>query len=94
MFAEDLDVFLADHGLPCSCGAVNFKGIKDEPDETLGMGGLHAQSTMTILLVKSSVIQQAGIKKDSVIIVDGVNYISRVPERKDDGAFTSIPLSK
>lgn len=94
MFAEDLDALLADHGVACSSGGINFIGIKDEPDEDLSMGGLSAQSSMTTLLVKTSDVALASITSGSSIVVDGDTYKSRTPRRQDDGAFTLIPLSK
>ena len=94
MIADDLDQYLEDHGVPCNCGAVEFMGIVEKPDQALGLSGLHAQSTMDTVLVKTSVIAAAGIKNGSAITVDGVGYLSRVPAAFEDGAFSTIPLTK
>lgn len=94
MIDEDLDSFLEDHGVPCVCGATTFLGIKDEPDEDLSGGGISAQSTMTTLLVKTSVVIAANIKHGTSVQVNGVAYTARNPSRLDDGLFSSIPLSK
>lgn len=94
MIDEDLDAFLADHGLPCSCKGVNFIGIKDSSDADVSGGGISAQANMVSLTLKSSVIAVVGIKHGVVITVDGVAYTARNPERLDDGAFSSIPLTK
>jgi hypothetical protein len=94
MIDEDLDAFLADHGTACTCGPVGFFGIKDEPDEQMGVGMVASQSAMVTLLVKSSVIAAAGIRSGSGILVGSVAYVARVPVRQDDGSFTQIPLTK
>ncbi len=94
MFDEDLDAFLEDHGLPCTCGTTNFLGIKDEPDEDVSGGGMHAQTTMTTLMIYSSVVVEARIKLGAAILVDGVAYTARNPIRLDDGKFSSVPLTK
>ncbi len=94
MFDEDLDVFLEEHGVGCSVGAVDFLGIKEEPDEQLAVGMVGAQSTMTTLLVKSSVIAALGIKAGVAVLVAGVAYVARNPVKVDDGAFSQVPLTK
>lgn len=93
MFDEDLDVFLEDHGVPCSVAGSDFTGIKDEPDEQLSVG-VGALSTMTTVLVKSSVVAALGIKAGVAIVVAGVQYVARNPVRLDDGAFSQVPLTK
>jgi len=95
MIDEDLDAFLEDHGKPCQCGAVDFLGIVDAPDENLSMGGgMNALSQMTTVMLKTSVVVAAGIKLGVGLVVDGVPYMARQPVRVDDGAFSSIPLTK
>lgn len=94
MINEDLDAFLADHGLPCACKGVSFLGIKDSSDADVGGGGSSAQANMVVLTVKTSDIVAAGIKHGVVIVVDGTAYSARNPERVDDGAFSTIPLTK
>lgn len=90
----DPDLFLEDHGLPCQSGGIDFQGIKDEPDDDLSVAGFNAQTSMTTLLVKTSVVIAANIKMGTTIVVDGVPYFSRLPKRVDDGVFSLIPLTK
>lgn len=94
MLDEDLDVFLEEHGVACSVGGVDFVGIKDEPDEQLSLGMVAAQSTMTTLLVKSTVVAARGIKAGVAVVVAGAPYVARNPVKVDDGAFCQIPLTK
>lgn len=94
MIDEDLDAFLADHGSPCVCGTVEFLGIVNAPDELLPMGGMHAQSTMTSILVKTSVVAAAAIKYGTPVTVNGVAYTAHNPVQEGDGAFSNVQLSK
>jgi hypothetical protein len=94
MIDEDLDAYLADHGVPCSCGSVDFVGILDQPDEDLPMGGMHAQSTTATLLIKTGVIVAAGIKYGTPITVNAIAYTAHNPAKESDGAFSNILLTK
>jgi hypothetical protein len=94
MIDEDLDAYLADHGVPCSCGTVDFVGILDQPDDELAMGGMHAQSTMSSLLVKTSDVAAVGIKYGTTLIVNTVAYSAHNPAMEGDGAFSRMLLSK
>lgn len=94
MIDEDLDALLADHGVACSCNGVPFVGIKDSEDENIGSGAASAQSNAIALLVKTSDVQSLGIKAGVTIVVATINYLARNPARVDDGAFSTIPLTK
>ena len=93
MIVEDLDIYMEDHGQPCTCKAFNFLGIKDSGDDNLSSGGINAQANMVTLLVKTSDVIAASIKHGVVILVDGVAYSARNPAKLDDGAFSSIPIT-
>ena len=94
MIAEDLDVYLADHGVPCSVGTNNFLGIFDTPDENLSLtGGAGAHSTRFNLLMKTSDVRALEIKSGSAVTVNGSAYIARNPVMADDGAFSNVPLT-
>ena len=94
MIVEDLDVYLADHGVPCSIGATNFLGIFDTPDENLSLtGGAGAQSTMYNVLIKTSVVRALTIKSGSAITVNAIAFTARNPVMVDDGAFSNVPLT-
>lgn len=90
----DADLFLGDHGVPCSVGTHNFLGIKDEPDEEINVGGFGAQSTSASITVKTTDVVAASIKLGVTIRVDGTDFSARVPRRLDDGVFSIIPLTK
>jgi hypothetical protein len=94
MIVEDLDAFLADHGVPCGCGTVDFVGILDQPDDDLAMGGMHAQSTMSTLLMKTSDVAAAGIKYGTTITVNAIAYTTHNPAMEGDGAFSRVLLTK
>ena len=94
MFSESTAVFLADFGVACTSGAVNFKGILDAPDDTLSMGGVNVLSTMYQLTVQASDVQAATIKSGSAISVAGVAYEVRDVLSVDDGVFNTLTLTK
>lgn len=87
------NIFLADFGVACSVGAVNFKGILDRPDETLNMAGVNVLSTMYALTIKTSDVAAAGIASGTAITVAGVAYVVRDVIAQDDGAFSVLTLS-
>jgi hypothetical protein len=94
MFAENLDVFLREFGLPCSVAAQAFIGILSQPDEQMLMAGVNVMSTMYELTVKSSDVSALTIKSKTVIVVAGINYEVRDVMLLDDGAFTKLTVSK
>jgi hypothetical protein len=94
MFAENLAVFMADFGVPCTCGYVNFTGILNAPDETLNMGGLNVLSTMYMLEARSADLAGAGIMSASALSVNGVAFTVRDVLSIDDGAITHLTLTK
>lgn len=94
MITENLAIFLQDFGVPCSCGAINFTGVLDTPDETLSMGGVNVLSTMYTLLVRASDVAAAAIASASALTVNGAAYTVRDILLQDDGAFCVLTLSK
>ena len=94
MFAENLDVFLRDFGVPCSANARSFTGIFDTPDETLNMAGVNVLSTMYSLTVKTSDANAAALVSGNSITVNGTAYVVRDVMLRDDGALTQLNLSK
>ena len=93
-FTENLAVFFADFGVPCSVGAVNFTGILDRPDETLSLAGVNVLSTMYQLAAQTSDVQAAGVVSGTAITMGGQAYVVRDVLLLDDGAVTSLTLSK
>lgn len=94
MFTENTDVFLRDFGVPCSCGAFNFTGILNKPDETLAAAGVNVLSTMYLLECKTVDVVSASIISGSNITVDGQAFVVRDVLSVDDGVFNHLTLSK
>lgn len=94
MFAENLDVFLREFGLPCTAGASSFTGILDTPDESMSMAGVSVLSTMYELRCKTSDATAAALVSGSGITVNAVAYVVRDVMLEDDGAFTKLTLSR
>ena len=94
MFTEDLSIFFADFGVPCTFGAYAFTGILDTPDEALSMGGVNVLSTMYQLRCPRADVIASGMASDSIISVSGQAYKVRDIMRSDDGAISSMSLTK
>lgn len=94
MFAENLDSFLADFGVPCSAAGHAFAGVLDSPDEALGMAGNSVVSAMATCTVKTSDVQAAQLRAGAALTVDGQPYVVREVLRLDDGAFSRLALSR
>jgi hypothetical protein len=87
-FSEDLDLFLADFGVPVSSGAVSGLGILDMPSEIVADGVV--LTTDYKVTVKTS--QFGGLIYGAAVTVDGVNYQVREAMKVDDGSFTELML--
>lgn len=94
MFIEDPSVFMADFGLPCTCGAYAFTGILNTPDETMNMGGVNIISTMYELLTASANVAAGAITSGVSLGVNGQAFTVRDVLLGDDGLFTRLSLSK
>ena len=94
MIQEDLDAFLADHGVEFKVGAVPLMGILDKVDSELDIGKVRTTSTMYTLLVKSSVVAAYSLRNGSEIAIGASRYAVREPEQVDDGSFTQLNLTK
>lgn len=94
MFAENLDVFLADFGVTCVAGGQNFLGLLDQPGEVLGLGQTEAVSIAYVLTVKTSAAATANLRGGSTVTVGGTAYTVRERLPEDDGAFTRFTLRK
>jgi hypothetical protein len=90
-FAESLDPFLADFGVPVTAGAVSGLGILDQNSEII-LGG---EITIIDLLLTVPTATFGGLSYGDSVIVDGVNYKCETqPQRFDDGTFCRVPLIK
>jgi hypothetical protein len=87
---EDLDVFLADHGVTVTSGAVSGLGILDMPGESI-MGDM-VISNGYVVTCRSNQFGTVGY--GTSITVDGSTY--KVQENKpiSDGKFCSLQLEK
>jgi hypothetical protein len=94
MFAENLSVFLADFGVPCSANSVNFVGVLDMPSELIGLGHGDVVSNAYTLLVQTTDGQAAGLASGVAVTANGVVYVVRERLLEDDGAFTRFTLRK
>jgi hypothetical protein len=94
VFAENLDVFLRDFGVPCTANGRTFIGILDTPDETLNMAGVNQLSTMYLLTVKTSDVTAAALVSGNSITVNATAYVVRDVMLDDDGALSHLTLSK
>lgn len=84
--------FLADFGVPCVAGAVNFTGILDAPDEVIDMPRAGVQSRQYELLYRTSAVTLA---RGGALTVDGVAFTVReAPRQVDDGVFSRVVLTK
>jgi riboflavin synthase alpha subunit len=94
MFAENLDVFLGDFGVPCTAGGQSFLGLLDQPGEVMGLGQTEAVSIAYVLTVKTSAATAANLRSGSSVTANGVAYTVRERLPEDDGAFTRFTLRK
>lgn len=92
MFAEDLQPYLADFGVPCVAGSVTFTGLLDQPDELLDLTRVNVHSRQYEL---TYITAQAALVREQDITVNGVAYIVReAPRQVDDGVFSRAILTR
>ena len=91
---ENLALFFADFGVPCSVGAINFTAIFDLPDDTWSAAGVNVQGTGYLLQARTSDIVAASITSGTNVTVNGTVYVVRDVMLIDDGAVTHLTLSK
>lgn len=89
---EDLAAFLADFGVECSAGVVQFTGLLDQPDELMDLQRVSAHSRQYELTYRTA---QVTLARDQAVTAGGVSYVVReAPRQVDDGAFSRVLLSK
>lgn len=90
-FAELLDPFLADFGVPVTAGAVSGLGILDLNSELILGGEINIIDYM--LTVPTATF--GSLSYGDAITVDGVSYkVETSPMRFDDGTFCRVALIK
>lgn len=91
-FAEDPSPFLAEFGVPCSAGAVQFTGLLDQPDELLSLPRANAHSRQYELTYTTAAVT---LTRDQAVTVNALAYTVReAPRQVDDGVFSRVLLSK
>lgn len=91
---DDLDVYLADFGVPCVVTTHTFLGILNQPDDAMQFDAAIVQSNIRELTVKTSDISAASIGVKTSISIDGASYEVRSLEEPDDAAFTTLRVRK
>ncbi len=88
--SENLDGFLTDFGVAVTNGVTTTTGILDMPSEVIA-GGM-VITTDYALTIKANVYPN--LKYNDSLTVGGVAYTVREVRLQDDGAFTTVYLSK
>lgn len=89
-FSEDLDLFLADFGVPVNAGLVSGTGILDMPGQVIADGMV--LTTDYRLRVRSDTF--GWLKFDDVLTVNGHAYTVREAMPVEDGRFTDVLLAR
>ena len=91
-FAEDLDAFTADFGVPCMANNVAFMGLLDQPAEVLTLGRTAAHSRQYELTYRSDAVV---LVRDATVLVSGIPHqVREAPRPVDDGAFSLVLLTR
>lgn len=94
---EDLDAFLADWGVICSTASTpQFLGMVDQPDQLMDLQRVSAHSRQYELTYVTSSVSLA---RDMPVTVTegpaaGSYTVREAPRQVDDGAFSTVLLSK
>ncbi len=88
---DDLSVFIADFGVPCSKAGITFLALFDQPDDIVGFHASDMISrTYSVTYMSSSILLISG----DTIVVNGTSYKVQQAQQLDDGAFTQAVLKK
>lgn len=89
-FTADLDLFLADFGVPVTAGAVSGMGIYDKDSEVI-LGGGDVVRLNHAIKVRTDLF--GSLSYGDSITVDGSYFtVEHEPMRSSDGAFSIVPL--
>lgn len=90
--AEDLAAYIADFGVPCSSGAVNFTALLDQPDDVVGFAAADVVSRSYAITYATGAVT---LTSGAAVTVSGQAFTVRhPPQQLDDGAFTQAVLKK
>lgn len=89
--AEDLTLYLSDHGVSVTAGAVSGLGIFEQPGE-LALGG---EMLLIDYAIRCEASKFGSLGYGDAVTVDGTAYtVENNPTPIDDGAFVIVPLVK
>ena len=92
MIAEDLGIFFADFGVSVTLpSGLDILGLLDQPDDVLGAGGMVLSSEYNLTLKTDDA---SGIMDGDILVIDGDSYEIRQIRKVQDGALSSVLLSK
>jgi hypothetical protein len=89
-FSEDLDLFLADFGVPVTAGDVSGIGIFDMPSEIIADGVI----LTTDYKVTAKASDFGDLLNGSQVSVNGAAYTVRNVQFMDDGKFVELMLQR
>jgi hypothetical protein len=89
-FTEDLDLFLADFGVPVTAGPITALGIFDMPSEIVADGVV----LTTDYKVTAKASDFGDLLNGSEVSVNGAAYTVRNVQFMDDGKFVEIMLQR
>lgn len=91
MFAEDLDVFLADFGVDCVSEGTTFRGLLDEADRLLQMQRVSISAREYDLTFVTGAVT---LRREQALTVAGRAYtVRQAPQQIDDGAFSTVLIT-
>lgn len=89
---DDAADYLADFGVACEAGGVQFRALFDQPDALRQLGDLGGASREYSIAYPTAAVT---LKRTNSVLVAGVEYLVReVPRQIGDGAFTEATLTK
>jgi len=89
-FTADLDLFLADFGVPVTAGAVSGMGIYDKDSEVI-LGGGDVVRLNHSIKVRTDLFGNLNYG-DSITVNGSYFTVEHEPMRSSDGAFSVVPL--
>lgn len=91
-FTEDPSAYLADFGVPCQAGSVQFVALLDQPDELMHLQRASVHTRQYELVY---VTAQVALARNAAVTVNGQAYhVREEPRQVDDGVFSRVLLSK
>jgi len=89
-FTADLDIFLADFGVPCSYGATNFTALLHQPGSNPAVMEVAMSATDYAITYRTDAVALDG---GVAVTVNGTAYTVRSVNKNADGAFSTAQLA-